>query len=148
MCRMSCRGGAAKTVALDDPTVWERTPPVYPTLSLNQDRDAPRLSLQHRMNRRLGQGEASVYLTVAWKLIETTWPRGLQHQMNQRTVGVMRRSSSVSGSSTTKVTWRAPDEPTPRKSIASVHPTLPFQWPLANGSLDALCYLYPSTHPF
>jgi hypothetical protein len=22
--------------------------------------------------------------------------------------------------------WRAPDEPTPRKSIASVHPTLPF----------------------
>jgi hypothetical protein len=24
------------------------------------------------------------------------------------------------------VTWRAPDEPTPRKSIASVHPTLPF----------------------
>jgi hypothetical protein len=25
-----------------------------------------------------------------------------------------------------KVTWRAPDEPTPWKSIASVHPTLPF----------------------
>jgi hypothetical protein len=24
------------------------------------------------------------------------------------------------------VTWRAPDEPTPRKSIASVHPTLTF----------------------
>jgi hypothetical protein len=32
----------------------------------NQDIDAPRRSLQHRMNRRLGQGEASVYPTVAW----------------------------------------------------------------------------------
>jgi hypothetical protein len=148
MRRMSCRGGGAKTVAPDDPTVWEMTPSVYPTLSLNQDRDAPRLSLQHRMNRRLGQGEASVYPTVAWKITETTWPRGLQHRMNRRTVGVMRRSSCVSGSSTAKVTWRAPDEPTPRKIIASVHPTLPFQWPLANSSLDALGYLYPSTHSF
>jgi hypothetical protein len=39
------------------------------------------------MIRRLGQGEASVYPTVAWKLTETTWPRGLQHRMNRRTVG-------------------------------------------------------------
>jgi hypothetical protein len=37
MCRTSCRGRAAKTVAPDDPTVWVRTPSVYPTLSLNQD---------------------------------------------------------------------------------------------------------------
>jgi hypothetical protein len=48
---MNCRGRVAKTVAPDDPTVWVRTPSVYPTLSFNQDRDAPRWSLQHRMNR-------------------------------------------------------------------------------------------------
>jgi hypothetical protein len=120
---MNCRGRAAKTVAPDDPTVWVRTPSVYSTLSLNQDRDAPRWSLQHRMNRHLGQGEASVYPTVAWKLPETFWTRGLQHRMNRRTVGVMRRSSCVSKSPTT--TWRG-GQPTPRKSIASIHPTLHF----------------------
>jgi hypothetical protein len=76
----------AKTVAPDDPTVLVRTPSVYPTLSLNQDKDAPRQSLQHRMIRRLGQGEASVYPTVAWKLTEATWLRGLQHRMIRRTV--------------------------------------------------------------
>jgi hypothetical protein len=36
----------------------------------------------------LGQREASVYLTVAWKLSETFWSRGLQHWMIRRTVGV------------------------------------------------------------
>jgi hypothetical protein len=40
------------------------------------------------------------------------------------------------------VTWRALDELTPRKSIASVHLNL-FQWPLTNGPLDAMGYLYP-----
>jgi hypothetical protein len=76
----------------DNSTGWSdglrRTPSVYPTLSLNQDRDTPRRCLQHRMNQNLGQGEASVYPTVAWKLTETTWLRGLQHRMNRRTVGV------------------------------------------------------------
>jgi hypothetical protein len=72
--------------------------------ALNQDRDAPRWSLQHRMNWRLGQVEVSVYPMVAWKLPETFWLRGLQHRMNRCTVGVMRRSSYVSGSSTAK--WR------------------------------------------
>jgi hypothetical protein len=76
-----------KTIAPDDPTVGVGTPSVYPTLSLNQDRDAPRRSLQHRMIRRLGQAEVSVYPTVAWKLTEVTWPWGLQHRMNRRTVG-------------------------------------------------------------
>jgi hypothetical protein len=52
MRRTTCRGRVAKTVASDDPTVWVGTPSVYPTLSLNQDRDAPRQALQHRMNRR------------------------------------------------------------------------------------------------
>jgi hypothetical protein len=56
-------------------------------LSLNLYRDTPRRSLQHRMIRRLGQDEASVYPTVAWKLTEVTWTRGLQHRMDLRTVG-------------------------------------------------------------
>jgi hypothetical protein len=125
-----------------------RTPSVYLTLSLNQDRDTPRRSLQHWMNRRLGQGEASVYPTVAWKLQETFWPWGLQHWMNQRTVGVMRKSSCVSGSSTAK-TWRAPDELTPRKTIASVHPTLPFSVVVSQRLFGCLgLFIPPSTHPF
>jgi hypothetical protein len=33
------------------------------------------------------------------------------------------------------------------KKLASVHPTLTFQWPLANDSLSALGYLYPLHSP-
>jgi hypothetical protein len=54
---------------------------------LNEDKDTPRQALQHRMNRRLGQGEASVYLTVTKKPTETVWREVLQHRMNRRTVG-------------------------------------------------------------
>jgi hypothetical protein len=52
-----------------------------------QDRDVPGEAFQHRMNRRLGQGEASVYPTVTKKPTETIWREVLQHQMNRRTVG-------------------------------------------------------------
>jgi hypothetical protein len=47
-----------KTVAQDEPTIWVRTPSVYPLLRLNQDRDAPRLELQHRMNWRWSSGSS------------------------------------------------------------------------------------------
>jgi hypothetical protein len=125
MRRINCKGRAAKTVAPDDPTVWVRTLSVYLTLSLNRDTDAPRRSLQHRMNRCLGQGEASVYLMVAWKLPETFWTRGLQHRMNRHTIGVMRRSSCVSGSS--MATWRGGHWMNWRlENIALVDQTLPF----------------------
>jgi hypothetical protein len=46
------------------------------------------------------------------------------------------------------VTWRAPDELTPRKSIASVHPMLPFSVAVNQQLFDALGYYTPSTHPF
>jgi hypothetical protein len=69
----SCIRRARKTVAPDDPAVWVGTPSVYPMLSLNSYKDVPRRSLQHRMIRRLGQDEASVYpmdqakpLTLGW----------------------------------------------------------------------------------
>jgi hypothetical protein len=55
MCRMNCRAVAAKSVAPDDPMVWVRIPSIHHTLSLNQDRDAPRRSLKHWMNRRHSQ---------------------------------------------------------------------------------------------
>jgi hypothetical protein len=100
MRRTSCRGRARKTVAPDDPTVWVGTPSVYPTLSLNQDRDAPRRRLKHRMIRRLGQGIASVYPTVCWKLTVPTWTRGLQHRMIRRSVGAV-VSENLNG----YVTW-------------------------------------------
>jgi hypothetical protein len=125
MRRTSCRGRAAKTVAPDDPTVWVGTPSVYPTLSLNQDRDAPRWSLQHRMIWRLGQDEASVYPTVAWKLTEVTWTRGLQHRMIRRSVGAWRRSRCVREPQWLCGEGGALDELTPWKSIASDHPTVP-----------------------
>jgi hypothetical protein len=79
-----------KTVAPDDPTVSVGTPSVYSTLSLNQDRDTPRRSLQHRMVRRLGQG-------VAW-----VYPSRVEAN----------RGDLVAGSS-------APDDPTHRQCIAS-----------------------------
>jgi hypothetical protein len=62
---MSCREEEEKTAASDEPTVHSRELSVYPMTKFKQDRDAPRQALQHRMNRRLAQGEASVYLTVA-----------------------------------------------------------------------------------
>jgi hypothetical protein len=71
------------------------------------------------------QGEASLYPTVAWKLPETFSSRGLQHLMNRRTVGV-KLEQLCQQIFNGQVTWRAPDEPTSRKSIASVHSTLPF----------------------
>jgi hypothetical protein len=148
MHRMNCRRREAKTEAPDDPTVWVGTPSVYPMLSLNQDREAPRWILQHWMNWHLGHEEASVYPTVAWKLLEIFWPRGLQHRMNWRTVGVMHRSSCISGSSTAK--WHGGHRINRRLEKAKqlfIRRYL-FQWSLANGSLDALGYLYPSTHPF
>jgi hypothetical protein len=47
-------------------------------------------------------GSAAVHPTVAWKLTETVWPQGLQHWLNRRCIGVMRRNSCVSRAATTK----------------------------------------------
>jgi hypothetical protein len=103
-----------------------RTPSVYPTLSLNRYRDAAGQPLQHRMNRHLGSEIASVYPTVTKQHTETFWRSVLQHRMNRRTVDVMCQSSCVSGSSTAKCRGGHRMNRHPRKSLASVHPTLPF----------------------
>jgi hypothetical protein len=47
---MNWRKGAAKTAASDEPMVHWRKPLVYPVVEFEQDKDAPRRSLKHRMN--------------------------------------------------------------------------------------------------
>jgi hypothetical protein len=42
------------------------------------------------------------------------------------------------------VTWRAPDEPTPWKSIASVHPTLPFSVTVSQRLFECLGLFIPA----
>jgi hypothetical protein len=53
---MSWRREAAKTAASDEPTVHWRELSDYPVVKFEQDRDAPRRSLKHRMNRRVSSG--------------------------------------------------------------------------------------------
>jgi hypothetical protein len=47
---MNWRREAAKTAASDEPTVHWREPSDYPVAKFEQDRDAPRRRLKHRMN--------------------------------------------------------------------------------------------------
>jgi hypothetical protein len=83
------KGQSFASSALDDPMLW---PAVYPTLAFKSDRDAPKVLLQHRMNRRLIVNSA-VHPTLVFEL-HSTAPSG--------------RSS-------------APDGPTGRRCNASVH---------------------------
>jgi hypothetical protein len=55
---MNWRRGAAKTAASDEPTVHWREPSVYPMVMFERDRDTPRWSLKHRMNRRVSSGSS------------------------------------------------------------------------------------------
>jgi hypothetical protein len=83
------KGQSSASLAQDDPTLW---PAVYPTLAFKSYRDAPRLFLQHRMNRRLRNNPA-VHPVPTFKLHSTA-------------------QSECSS---------APDGPTGRRCIASVH---------------------------
>jgi hypothetical protein len=55
---MNWRREVAKTAASDEPTVHWREPSVYPVVEFEQDIDAPRQSLKHRMNRRVCSGSS------------------------------------------------------------------------------------------
>jgi hypothetical protein len=120
MRRTSCRGRAAKTVAPDDLTVWVGTPSVYLTLSLNQDRDAPRRSLQHRMIRRLGLSDGRVEANRDDLVAGSSAPDDptdrqctASEQLCQRISTAMWRGRGTG--------WTDALE-----NLASVHPTLPF----------------------
>jgi hypothetical protein len=47
-----------ETAESDEPTVHWREPSVYPVVVFEQDRDAPRRSLKHQMNRRVSSGSS------------------------------------------------------------------------------------------
>jgi hypothetical protein len=55
---MNWRRGAAKTAASDEPTAHWRERSVYPVVVFEEDKDAPRRSLNHRMNRRVSSGSS------------------------------------------------------------------------------------------
>jgi hypothetical protein len=75
--------------ALDDPMPW---PSVHPTVAFKFNRDAPKLMLQHRMNRRL---------------------EGIHSGSSDGVSQIIQYRPSVVPS--------APDDPTGRRCIASVH---------------------------
>jgi hypothetical protein len=87
-----------KTATSDEPTVLWREPSDYPVVKFEQDRDAPRRKIKHRMNRRVSTSSSDGRM----KPTETVWPQGLQHRMNRQCVSVMRRNSCVSRAATAK----------------------------------------------
>jgi hypothetical protein len=95
------------------------------------------------MNRRLGQGEASVYPTVTKKPTETVWREVLQHQMNRRTVGVMRRNSCVREPQRLRDVGGAPDEAMLLKSRRQFIRRSTFQRAVSQRLAECLGYLYP-----
>jgi hypothetical protein len=58
------------------------------------------------MNKRLGQGEASVYTAVIKKPTETVWREVLQHRMNRHTVGAYSVGVVLSENLNGYVTWK------------------------------------------
>jgi hypothetical protein len=92
---MNWRRGAAKTVASDEPTVHWREPSVYLVIEFEQDKDAPRRSLKHRMNRWVCSGSSD----------------GALEQLCERSCAVEATSSSTG--------WTDA-----RKKIALDHPTV------------------------
>jgi hypothetical protein len=119
--RMNWRREVAKTAASDEPTVHWREPSDYPVVKFEQDRDAPRRSLKHRMNRRVSNGSSDGRV----KANRDGLAAG-SSAPDEPTVRRCNASGQLCQRIFNGVTWRASDEPTPRKSTASVHPTLPF----------------------
>jgi hypothetical protein len=56
---MNWRRGSAKTAASDEPTVYWREPLAYPVVVFEQDKDTPRRSLKHWINRRVSSGSSN-----------------------------------------------------------------------------------------
>jgi hypothetical protein len=116
---MNWRRGATKKAASDDPTIHWREPSVYPVVEFEQDKDAPRRSLKHRMI----DGCAAVHPMVAWKLPEAFWLQSsapddptvrrsiASEQLCQRSCAVEAMASSTG--------WTDA-----RKNIALDHPTI------------------------
>jgi hypothetical protein len=61
------RREAAKIAASDKPTVHWRKPLVYLVVELKQDRDAPRSTQSHWMNRRISSGSSDGHVEASGK---------------------------------------------------------------------------------
>jgi hypothetical protein len=119
---MNWRREAEKTAASDEPTVHWREPSDYPVVKFEQDRDVPRRSLKHRMNQRVSSGSSDGRV----KANRDGFAAG-SSAPDEPTVCRCNVSEQLCQQIFNDyVTWRAPDEPTLRKSIASVHPTVTF----------------------
>jgi hypothetical protein len=119
---MNWRREAANTAASDEPTVHWREPSDYPVVKFEQDRDAPRRSLKNRMNRLVSSGSSDGRVKANREDLAARSSAPDEPTVRLCNVSEQLCQRIFNG----YVTWRAPDEPMPRKSIASVHPTLPF----------------------
>jgi hypothetical protein len=136
---MNWRREATKTVASDEPTVHWREPSDYLVVKFELDRDAPRRSLKHRMNQRVSSGSSDGHVKAnrdglavgSWPLDELTVRRcNASEQLCQWIFNCY-------------VMWRAPDESTLRKSIASVHLMLPFSVTVSQRLFECLGLFIP-----
>jgi hypothetical protein len=109
-----------KTVASDESTVWVRTPSIYPTLSLNWDRDAPRRSLKRWMNRQVCSGSSDGRVEANSKVLVagSSAPYDPTERWCIASERLCQRSCAVEATTSTTGWTEA------RKNIASDHPTV------------------------
>jgi hypothetical protein len=115
---MNWRRGAAKIAASDELIVHWREPSVYPVVEFEQDRDAPRWSLKHRMNRQVCSGSSDGHVKAIGEVLaaessapdDPTKPRCIvSEQLYQRSCAMKATASSTGWTNS-------------RKNIASDHP--------------------------
>jgi hypothetical protein len=119
---MNWRRGPAKTAASDEPTVHWREPSVYPVVVFEQDRDAPRRSLKHRMNRQVSSGSSDGRVKANRDDL-AAGSSTLDEPMVRRSIAL---EYICQRTSTTKWRGRGIRWTDALKRIASVHPTLTF----------------------
>jgi hypothetical protein len=133
---MNWRREVAKSTASDETTVHWREPSDYPVVKFEQDRDAPRRSLKHRMNRRVSRGSSDSRVKANREGLAEGSSALTERRCNASEQLCQRIFNGY-------MTWRAPDEPTPRKSIALVHPTLPFSVTISQRLFECLGLFIP-----
>jgi hypothetical protein len=112
-------------------------------VKFEQDRDAPRRSLKHRMNRPAKRGSSDGRVK--------TNRDGLAEGSSAPDEPTVHRCNALEQLCqwicNGYMTWRAPNEPTPRKSVASVHPTLPFSVTVIQRFFECLGLFIPLHSP-
>jgi hypothetical protein len=136
---MNWRTEATKTAASDEPTVHWREPSDYLVVKFEQDRDATRRSLKHWMNRRVSSGSSDGRMKANRDGLAAGSSAPYEPTVRRCKASEQLCHWIFNG----YVTWRAPDELIPRKSIASVHPTLPFLVTISQRLFECLGLFIP-----